>query len=54
MSLQCGFYTQPNMVELFQASNQNSRLHIKNSFEEDVLNENAVIKEYLDKCVLLN
>jgi hypothetical protein len=34
------------MVELFQTSRQNSRLHIKNSFEEDVLNENAVIKDY--------
>lgn len=46
MSLQCGFYTQPNMVELFQSSNQNSRLHIKNSFEDVVLNENSVIKDY--------
>jgi hypothetical protein len=46
MSLQCGFYTQPNMMELFQSSNQNSRLHIKNSFEEGVLNENSAIKEY--------
>ena len=46
MSLQCGFYTQPNIVELFQSSNQNSKLYIKNSFEEVVLNENSVNKVY--------
>ena len=46
MSLQCGFYTQPNIVELFQSSNQNSKLYIKNSFEEVVLNENSVNKDY--------
>jgi hypothetical protein len=49
MSLQCGFYNQQNTVELFLSSRQNSRLHIKNSFVKGVLNENAVIKEYLDK-----
>ena len=46
MSLQCGFYTQPNIVELFHSSNQNSKLYIKNSFEEVVLNENSAIKDY--------
>jgi len=46
MSLQCGFYTQPNIVELFQSSHQNSKLYIKNSFEEVVLNENSVNKDY--------
>ena len=46
MSLQCGFYTQPNIVELFQSSHQNSKLYIKNSFEEVVLNENSAIKDY--------
>jgi hypothetical protein len=49
MSLLYRFYTQLNTVELFLSSNQNSRLHIKNSFVKGVLNENAVIKEYLDK-----
>ncbi len=46
MSLQCGFYTLPNIVELFQSSHQNSKLYIKNSFEEVVLNENSVNKVY--------
>jgi len=33
-------------MELFLSSRQNNSLHIKNSFEEVVLNENSAIKEY--------
>jgi hypothetical protein len=39
--------TQGQMAELFQTTKQNVSLHIKNSFAEGELHENAVVKEFL-------
>ena len=39
--------TQGQMAELFQTTKQNVSLHIKNSFVEGELHENAVVKEFL-------
>lgn len=39
--------TQNQMAELFQTSKQNISLHIKNIFEEQELEENSTVKDYL-------
>ena len=39
--------TQKAMTELFDTSKQNISLHLKNCFEEDELDEKAVVKEFL-------
>jgi len=39
--------TQAAMAELFQTTKQNISLHLKNIFEEDELDQNSVVKEYL-------
>lgn len=39
--------TQNQMAELFQTTKQNISLHIKNIFEEQELEENATVKDYL-------
>ena len=39
--------TQGQMADLFQTTKQNVSLHIKNSFAEGELVENAVVKEFL-------
>lgn len=39
--------TQAQMVALFQTTNQNIILHIRNIFEEGELDEKSVVKEYL-------
>ena len=39
--------TQKLMAELFQTSKQNISLHLKNIFEEQELEENAVVKDFL-------
>ena len=39
--------TQAQMAELFQTTKQNVSLHIRNSFNENELQENSVVKEYL-------
>jgi hypothetical protein len=35
------------MAELFQTTKQNISFHIKNVFEENELDENSVVKEFL-------
>lgn len=39
--------TQAQMVELFDSTKQNISLHIKNIFNEEELDENSTVKEYL-------
>jgi len=39
--------TQAQMAELFDATKQNVSLHIKNTFNEGELTQNATVKEYL-------
>jgi hypothetical protein len=39
--------SQAQMAELFQTTKQNISLHVKNVFEENELQENSVVKEYL-------
>ena len=39
--------SQEQMAELFQTTNQNISLHIKNVFEEGELENNSTVKDYL-------
>src|ERR1035437_9045692 len=39
--------SQAQMAELFQTTKQNISLHVRNVFDENELQENSVVKEYL-------
>ena len=43
--------TQAQMAELFQTTKQNVSLHINNLFEENELDRNSVVKEYLTTAI---
>ena len=47
------WFSQAQMVELFQTTKQNISLHIRNVFEDGELQEISTVKEYLTVCYFL-